>query len=626
MSTNPEPDVRNSGSSLSASAALWNFAWMRDPFVLAGLAAGTAVCILSVLDGRVSTDSSVVTFACYAVFLVLAGTASWVQARRASSPSERRFWELVAVAMLFWLLAAGSFLLPNDLYYSSLTVQTLIDVAFALYYVALVLAAEQRPERGPELSKKDLDHRLEVWGLHIFVLGLVLYFVLIPNILGPQVDDKGQPIEGYMLFLALDVYLLLRFVYLFSATKQLGWKVPYALLAGGHLLWSFTDIFESLTRLPGSTLEITAWLNPLWYLPFLSVLAAARFRSIQTEVDQASGTEFPEHGPRRLVLFLFILVLIHLGVGLLGGIDRAGYGSRGVLTIALALGLGVLAQMQYRNLDLRNRRLHELREAVLLDLQGSEEALQEHNELLRDFNKQLKTRVSERTTEVQQTRDIALMTLAKLTESRDYETGRHLERIALFSERLAGVLLAGAWQERISGDFVEELRRSSPLHDIGKVGIPDAILLNTGPLSIDEMEVMRRHTTIGGDTLSSIVQDHGGESVLRMAMEIAYSHHEKWSGAGYPRGLAGEEIPLSARVVALVDAYDAMTSARPYKSVIDHEIAVGRIVDESGKHFDPVVVDAFLACQDEFPAIRGRIEAGSESGEKSPRATIGSTL
>jgi len=613
MSTNPQPDVRNSGSSLPASAVFRSFAWTRDPFVLAGLAAGAAVCLLSVFDGSVSTDSF--TFMCYAVFLLLAGTASWMQARGASSPSERRFWGLVAVAMLFWLLAAVPFLIPDGRYYSSLILQTLTDVAFALYYVALVLAAEQRPERGPELSKKDLDHRLEVWGLHIFVLGLVLYFVLIPNILGPQVDDMGRPIEGYMLFLALDIYLFLRFVYLFSATKQVGWKVPYALLAVGHVLWSFTDIFELSTHWPGSPLEITAWLNPLWYLPFLSVLIAARFRSAQTGVGQASGTELSEHGPRRLVLFLFILVLIHLGVGLLGGIDRAGYGSRGVLTIGLALGLGVLAQMQYRNLDLRNRRLHELREAVLLDLQRSEEALQEHNELLRDFNKQLTTRVSERTAEVRQTRDIALMTLAKLTESRDYETGRHLERIALFSERLAEVLLAGAWQDRISGDFVVELRRSSPLHDIGKVGIPDAILLNAGPLTVDEMEVMKRHTTIGGNTLRSIVQDHGGESVLLMAMEIAYSHHEKWSGSGYPEGLAGEKIPLSARIVALVDAYDAMTSARSYKAVISHEIAVGRIFHESGKHFDPVVVDAFLVCQDEFPAIRERIEVYSESEE-----------
>ncbi len=594
-------------------SAFRDFAWMRDPFVLAGLAAGFTICMLAFIDGQMLTDSSTVTFLCYSVFLLLAGTASWLRARGTSSPSEGRFWKLVAVAMLFWLLAVVHFLMPNELYYSSLAFQTLVDLAFALYYVALVLAAEQRPERGPELPKQDLDHRLEVWGLHLFVLGLVVYFVLIPNILGPQVGDTGQPLEGYMLFFALDVYLLLRFAYLFKVTDLPGWKVRYALLAGGHFLWSFTDIFERFTHLPGSTLEITAWLTPLWYLPFLPVIAAARFRSVDTEVLQASKVERPGQGPRRLVLFLFILVLIHLGVGLIGGNDRAGYGSRGILTIGLALGLGVLAQMQYRNLDLRNRHLHEQREAVLVNLQRSEEALQEHNELLRNFNEQLTTRVLERTAEVRQTRDIALMTLAKLTESRDYETGRHLERIALFSERLAEVLLVGAWQDRLSDDFVVELRRSSPLHDIGKVGIPDAILLNAGPLSFDEMEVMKRHTTIGGDTLSSIVQGHGGESVLLMAMEIAYSHHEKWSGFGYPEGLAGEKIPLSARIVALVDAYDAMTSVRSYKAVISHEIAVARIVEESGKHFDPVVVDAFLVCQDEFPAIREQIEAHSES-------------
>ncbi len=601
---------------------------MRDPFVRTGLAVGVVLVLVCGFGGRDAIDSPSMTFSFYAAFLLLAGTAAWSRARGASAPSEKRFWTLVSVATFFWMVATSPFLMPDELYYSSLTLQTLTDLAFALYYVALVMAAEQRPELGPELHKRDLDHRLEFWGLQIFAFGLLLYFVLIPNIAGPQLGDEGQAIEGYMLFLALDIYLLLRFAYLSRATSLVEWKIPYVLLAGGHLLWSFTDLYEALTNRPDSTLEISVWLNPLWYLPFLAVLAAARFRSAQSEVSLDSQGPLQELGsrPRRLVVFLFMLVLMHLGVGVIEGSDRAGYESRGILIIGLALGLGALAQMQYRNLDLRNRRLHEEREAVLVDLQRSEETLKEHNELLRSFNEQLAKRVSERTAEVRETRDVALLTLARLTESRDHETGRHIERIALFSECLACALSAGAWKDRIDDHFVEELTRSSPLHDIGKVGTPDAILLKPGPLTVDEMEVMKRHATIGGDTLRSIVQDHGGEGILRMAMEIAYSHHEKWSGHGYPEGLVGEEIPLAARIVALADAYDAMTSTRPYKAAFSHEIAVERIVSDRGQHFDPAVVDAFLECKEEFPAIRERVETDSGSQAESGPARVSSGL
>jgi putative two-component system response regulator len=154
---------------------------------------------------------------------------------------------------------------------------------------------------------------------------------------------------------------------------------------------------------------------------------------------------------------------------------------------------------------------------------------------------------------------------------------------------------------------VDHLYKSSPLHDIGKVGIPDAILLKPGPLAPDEMTVMRRHPEIGGDTLRDVIERYEGHRFLRMGMEIAYCHHEHWDGSGYPRGLAGLDIPLAARIVALADAYDTITSRRPYKSASDHEEAVRRIVRDRGTHFDPVLVDVFLRCHREFAEIRGRL-------------------
>jgi putative two-component system response regulator len=153
---------------------------------------------------------------------------------------------------------------------------------------------------------------------------------------------------------------------------------------------------------------------------------------------------------------------------------------------------------------------------------------------------------------------------------------------------------------------VDQIYKSSPLHDIGKVGIPDAILRKPGPLTPEEMAVMRTHTEIGGDTLRSVIEQYTGHSFLRMGMEIAYHHHEHWDGSGYPRGLTDGQIPLAARIVALADAYDTITSCRPYKSAFDHEEAVRRIAKDRGAHFDPVLVDVFLRCHRDFAEIRGR--------------------
>ena len=246
----------------------------------------------------------------------------------------------------------------------------------------------------------------------------------------------------------------------------------------------------------------------------------------------------------------------------------------------------------------------------LPDLALTLERAIEHSRLQRqneEYRRNLERMVLERTTEVRETRDIALLTLAKLAESRDTDTGNHLERMAAYSRRLAEQLRGGPYAAAVDDAFIEHLFKSSPLHDIGKVGLDDAILRKPGALTPLELAAMRAHTTIGGDTLRQVIERHQGHTFLLMGMEIAYSHHERWDGQGYPAGLAGRQIPLAARIVAVADAYDALTSARPYKPALDHEEAVRRIRQDSGSHFDPELVVAFDRCQQEFAAIRRRL-------------------
>lgn len=238
----------------------------------------------------------------------------------------------------------------------------------------------------------------------------------------------------------------------------------------------------------------------------------------------------------------------------------------------------------------------------------------------RAYQENLERMVDEKTEELRETRDIALYTLAKLAESRDSETGLHLERMAAYSRVLAGAITEGPYAELVDEEWVDWIHKSSPLHDIGKVGIPDAILRKPGPLDAEELALMRTHTTIGGDTLREVLEKFSGPSFLELAMQIAYSHHERWDGGGYPHGLQGEEIPLAARVVALADAYDAITSHRPYKEAESHEEAVRRILIDRGLHFDPVLVEAFERCSDAFARIKKQI---LEASSAKPRVAGG---
>jgi putative two-component system response regulator len=197
--------------------------------------------------------------------------------------------------------------------------------------------------------------------------------------------------------------------------------------------------------------------------------------------------------------------------------------------------------------------------------------------------------------------------LAKLADHRDSDTGRHLDRICAYSRLLAEAIRDQ--RPEIDDQWIERLTLASSMHDIGKVGVPDRILLKPGTLTHEEFDVMKRHPLIGADTLIAIRERMGDDELLRMSIEVALSHHERWDGSGYPFGLAGEQIPLSGRIVALADVYDALTSKRVYKEAFPHARAVAIIRSESGKQFDPMLVEAFERVSDGFDGIRRELQA-----------------
>ncbi|MDZ7619826.1 MAG: HD domain-containing phosphohydrolase, partial [Patescibacteria group bacterium] len=212
-----------------------------------------------------------------------------------------------------------------------------------------------------------------------------------------------------------------------------------------------------------------------------------------------------------------------------------------------------------------------------------------------------------------ESRELTIFALAKLAESRDSETGEHLERIREYC-RILGEELSH-WESHrdlVDGEYVQLLYLTSPLHDIGKVGIPDRVLLKPGRLTPEEFDIMKQHTILGANTLAAAAAAHPGAPFLTIAREIALTHHEHFNGKGYPTGLKGQEIPLSGRIAALADVYDALTSRRVYKPAYSHEEARTIVLDGGGTQFDPDVVEAFLRREADFIEIRRRLsDAGT---------------
>lgn len=239
---------------------------------------------------------------------------------------------------------------------------------------------------------------------------------------------------------------------------------------------------------------------------------------------------------------------------------------------------------------------------LLLTIVGSWLLVRLYDSVIMRANERLEIELEARVRRGLAIRDGLIFGLAKLADFRDTDTGRHLERIRAYSELLGQVLLRS--RQDIDLAWVELLKTASSLHDIGKVGVPDSVLLKPGALTAAERHIMQMHPVFGADTLIAIRARVGDDDLLNMSIQVALYHHERWDGTGYPHGLSGEQIPLSSRVVALADMYDAVTSARVYKTAKSHQEARALILQGRGSHFDPSLVDAFEAVQDRFNALR----------------------
>ncbi|MEZ4485565.1 MAG: response regulator [Syntrophotaleaceae bacterium] len=230
--------------------------------------------------------------------------------------------------------------------------------------------------------------------------------------------------------------------------------------------------------------------------------------------------------------------------------------------------------------------------------------LRRSQQQLESTNICLEQQVAEQLEEINRSQRAMIFALAKLSHMRDDDTGLHLERVQDLCRVLAEKLAADSrYAQSITAEFIETIYQASPLHDVGKVGINDKIMLKPGKLTGEEFEIMKTHANLGAATLEFVYAKYPHNDFIRMGIDIAKYHHERWDGKGYPCGLAGEEIPLSARIMALVDVYEALRARRPYKDPFSHQKAKQIIMDGCGANFDPQVVKAFCAVHGEFDQI-----------------------
>jgi putative two-component system response regulator len=260
--------------------------------------------------------------------------------------------------------------------------------------------------------------------------------------------------------------------------------------------------------------------------------------------------------------------------------------------------------------------------AILLARVENHLKIKAANDFLKDKSAFLESEIVKRSKEIAAIQDVTILAMASLAETRDNETGNHILRTKFYVKALAEHLKTHPrFKQFLTDHTIRILHKSAPLHDIGKVGIPDSILLKPGRFTPEEFEVMKTHTTLGRDSIAQAEKYLGMEvDFLKFAKEIAYSHQEKWDGSGYPEGLSGDDIPISGRLMALADVYDALISRRVYKAGMSHELAIQIITEGRGKHFDPDITDAFLEITESFREIAQRFPDSDEDMARKAQA------
>lgn len=363
------------------------------------------------------------------------------------------------------------------------------------------------------------------------------------------------------------------------------------LLWGYAFMYFFPHTLEQQTLLVCLMLALAAGAvtmisvhTPSMYAYLLGVMLPLIFR-VMAENDEAHWAIF-------YMLLLFLVVIV-----------AAGRELQKMMHVTLS--------QRFENLAL----VEQLTEQKSL-VEQAKRKVEDANEFLRNEGKLLEKMVQERTIElitkskeVVAIQDVMILAMCSLSETRDNETGNHLKRTQNYVRALAIYLQPNPrFTDFLTDENIEVLYKVAPMHDIGKVGIPDAILLKPGKLTAEEFEIMKTHTTLGGNAIAYSERNFQlhNNNFLMLAQQIATGHHEKWDGSGYPQGYKGDEIPISARLMAVADVYDALVSRRIYKEGFSQELVTEMISEGRGKHFDPDMVDAYLALQTEFMEIAER--------------------
>ncbi|MDD2539454.1 MAG: response regulator [Desulfuromonadaceae bacterium] len=331
-------------------------------------------------------------------------------------------------------------------------------------------------------------------------------------------------------------------------------------------------------------------------LELLSNIFNARNWETKTFQDGTQALNFMEENPPDLILLDISMPKMN-GYELCREVKRRGLKAPVVFLSGMAQKEDIIRGFQAGGVDYITKPFHYQEVLARIDVHLNLRSMAETIELQKVVEKKI--------LEISKAQHATIFAMAKLAENRDEDTGSHLERVQEYCRQLAEYLNSNSsYSGQLTPDYIDCLYHASTLHDIGKVAIPDSVLLKPGKLTEAEFEIMKTHTVIGGSNMQTVYNRYPDNSFIGMGIEIALYHHERWDGKGYPDGLSGTNIPLSARIMALADVYDALCSDRCYRKALDHEHVKEMIAQESGKQFDTEIVAAFLELESNFKQIR----------------------
>ena len=431
------------------------------------------------------------------------------------------------------------------------------------------------PELQEEFGVIQLNNSI----LRIRVLTIIALAAKLLNVIFKYVTNEHFQEEGFLdLFdyseLAIIALFNLAVIFFRNSKKQILWIVCYLLIAGFYILWEFT--INS-----AGTIE---------QIPFMFFVTIFLFSFL------------PDFKPKIFITFailyflatIFILIQKNQNFN-----DYFGVQSHIINIFLIIIVTKIILYNSKVRTFVNTHQINQLNENLI----NANKEIEIQKEELREYNNNLEEMVKEKTEKIVELKNAVLETIADLVEQRDNITGGHISRTSRFLSIFVDALLANGLYEDQTAEWKNnknEIVLSAQLHDVGKIAIEDNILLKPGKLTEEEFEKMKKHTIFGGEIIRKIQTKTSDREFLDYANIFAVYHHEKWDGSGYPYGKAGNDIPLPARLMAIIDVYDALTSERPYKKAFTHNEAVNIINDGRGTHFDPILTDLFLSVSEQF--------------------------